>query len=86
MSVASLSAPPPWRVCARTFPGKPERNSPANEVSEYRASMSQEDAVRKSLFPISLNVRTQIWMSRDLKIFSNSEYAYAIFPVAIALV
>ena len=39
----------------------------------------------KCLDPISGNVRNQVWMSPELLCYANSEYAYAIFPIALAL-
>ena len=63
-------------------PCDPERVLSANEVAGYRAPLSLEDAVRKCLLPISSNFRSEIWISRDLKVFPNSEYVYAISPIA----
>ena len=45
----------------------------------------KSDDVEKCLGPISENARNQIWMCPDLSIYSNSEYVYAIFPLAVAL-
>ena len=39
----------------------------------------------ESLGPISENARRKIWMCPELNVFSNYEYVYAIFPIAIAL-
>ena len=55
-------------------------------MSGYMSSMSEEDAVRKCLLPISDNVTSRDWMSRDLSVYSNSEYVYAIYPIAVDLV
>lgn len=41
--------------------------------------------MRNSLLPIDLNPRTKVWAPRDLKIYHNSEYRYAISPIAVAL-
>ena len=56
----------------------------AYEMSGYRPSMTKDDALRKCLLPISDNVESRVWMSQDLSIYSNSEYVYAIFPIAVA--
>ena len=61
----------------------PEKSS--NELDGYKVSMPKSDAVEKCIGPISENARNQIWMCPELSVFSNSEYAYAIFPIAIAL-
>ena len=70
---------------AEPSPGKPAPNLSSNEMDGYRISTTQEDAVQKSLLPINLNAWGQIWMSRALKIFPSSEYAYSIFPIVLAL-
>ena len=62
-----------------------ERPKTANGISGYRTSMAKEDALRKCLLPVSDNVTSRVWMSRDLSVYSNSEYFYAIFPIAVAL-
>ena len=56
----------------------------AAELSGYRKSMPKSDAVKKFLGPISENVRNQIWLCPNLSIYSNSEFAYAIFLIAVA--
>ena len=81
-----LGAPIPlngWSA-SELSPCNPELFLAANEVDGYRFSTSLEGAVRKCLLPISLDDRAEIWMSRDLKVFPNSEYANAIFPIAIS--
>ena len=57
-----------------------------NEVSRWRTCMSKEDAIQKRLAPISENVRNRILMSQELSIYSNSDYVYAIFPIAVDFV
>ena len=50
--------------------------------------MGREGDARKCLFTNQLKrsiANPPIWMSRDLKVFHNSEYFYAIFQIAIAL-
>ena len=47
--------------------------------------MAIEDEIRKCIAPISENARTRIWMSRGLSVYYNSEFACAIFPIAISL-
>ena len=85
MSSISVHNPPDGGSVSGPSPDKPERTLYANEVSGYRQSTNKEESVQKSLLPISLNARAKIWMSRDLKVFPNSEYVYAISPIAIAL-
>ena len=63
---------------------KEEKTLSANEVSGYMQSMFPEDAIRKCLSPISENARSRILMSQELSVYSNSEFAYAIFPIVIA--
>ena len=57
----------------------------ANELFGYKSDISKEDAIRKRPVPIYENVRNRTWMSQELSIYSNSEYAYAIFPIEIGL-
>ena len=57
----------------------------ANEMSGYRTATIKEDALQKCRLPISDNVQSRVWMSHDLSVYSNSEYVYAIFPIAGAL-
>ena len=64
---------------------KEEKTLSANEVSGYMQSMFPEDAIRKCLSPISENARSRILMSQELSVYSNSEFVYAIFPIAISL-
>ena len=63
---------------------KEEKILSANEVSGYRHPMSPEDAIRKCLAPISENARNRIRAFQELSVYSNSEFAYAIFPIVIA--
>ena len=72
-------------VSEQPSPMVSEKAQSANDVSGYRTSMAIEDAIQKCLAPISENARTRIWMSQELSVYSNSEFAYAIFPIAIAL-
>ena len=65
-------------------PLAPEIVLTANEVSGYRTCMSKEDSIQKGLAPISENVRNRIRAPEELSVFSNSEFAYAIAPDAIA--
>ena len=61
----------------------PEQSS--GGLPGYRKSMSKPDAVVKCLDPIPGNIRNRIWMCPSLSIYSNYEYVYAIFPIAVAL-
>ena len=47
--------------------------------------MGKEDAVQKSLLPISDNAPSPVWMSRGRCVYSNSAHDYAILPIAVAL-
>ena len=83
MSAISLSIPP-----QDSTTGEPENVAvelSANTHAGYRISTPQENAVQKSLLPANLNVRTQVWTPQGLSISANSEYAYAIPPIALAL-
>ena len=84
MSVLSVPIPR-WEasVAGQASPPGPEKALTANEVSGYRVSMGLECAFRKRLAPISENARSRISMSQELSAYSNSEFAYAIFPIAI---
>ena len=64
-------------------PPAPENVLTANELSGYRVSMALECAIGKWPAPISENTRTRISMSQDLSLYSNSDYFYAISPIAI---
>ena len=86
-----LSIPIPrgvWYVSEQPSPTalKDEKILSAKEVSGYRQSMPPGDAIQKRLSPISENARNRVWTSRELGVYSNSEFVYAICPIAIALV
>ena len=86
--MCSLSAPIPHvegSASEHELPGDLEKVKAANEFPGYRPSMNKEDDVRKSPLPISDNVTSRAWMSRDLSIYSNSRYAYANLPSAVDL-
>ena len=55
------------------------------EISGYEEVLKQHEAVEKLLGPISENVRNKVWMSPDLQIYSNSEYVYGKFPIALSI-
>ena len=57
----------------------------SDELDGYRISTRRGNEVRRILLPANLNVRAKVWMSRDLRIYSNSEYVYAIPPIALAV-
>ena len=48
------------------------------ELALHTISMSKEDAAQTNLNSENTNCRGNVWMARDLKIFSNSEYGYAV--------
>ena len=52
----------------------PEINTPPVELYSYRAPMSIQDAAQKVTTCINENVGETVWMSRDLSIYSNSEF------------
>ena len=85
MSAISLSIPPQGGSIAEPSPAHNVRKLSAKYLSGYRVSTTQEDEVLKSLLPINLIGRAKIWMSRDLKIYSNSKYVYASFPIFLAM-
>ena len=86
MSLLSVPIPHGEGSASEHFsPGGPEAVHSGNEMSGYRLPMSKEDDVRKSPLPISDNVASRVWMSHDLSIYSNSEYVYTIFSIAVAL-
>ena len=72
-------------VSEQASPMAPGKAQAANELYGCENSMSLEGAIRKRIAPIAENARTRIWMSQDLRVYSNSEYAYAIFPISIDL-
>ena len=55
------------------------------EVSGRKEVLKHHEAVMKCLGPISENVRNKARMSPHLQIYSNSEYVYATFPIALSL-
>ena len=84
MSAISVSTPT-WRVFDRTVSRKPTANLSPNEMTGYKGPTYREGEVQKRLLPISLGGRSKIWTPRDLEIYSNSAYVYAISPIALAL-
>ena len=69
----------------RTAMGILEKEKEPIELAGYRRSMSIAGAARKSAGCINPeNARYKIWIRRDLVISHNSEFASAIFSVAIA--
>ena len=86
MSVVSVN--PPWSVGVSASESPIEVPAPGrspNELDGYKESMGEAGAVGKRRDPISGNARRKIWMRPELSVFSNSEYAYAIYPIAICL-
>ena len=47
--------------------------------------MYKRNTVQMSLLPINLNARWggEVWMAQCLRIYYNSEYVYAISPIAL---
>ena len=85
MSVLSVQIPDmEVSVSEQAAPIIPAENS-ANEMYGYRTRMPQVGAIQKRLVQISGNVRNRNRTSQGLSIYSNSEYVYAISPIAIAL-
>ena len=83
-----LSTPIPRRkgsVSEQASPMAPENAQSANDLPGCKKSTALEDSIREFLAPIPDNARARIWMSLDLSLYSNSEYVYAIFPIAISL-
>ena len=85
MSAMSLSIPQPPGSIAVTAPGDFAHYLSSGELAGYRVSTSRRNAVQTSFFPANLNGRSKIWKSQDLKIYDNSEYFFATFPIALAL-
>ena len=83
MSAISISIPPQESITGG--PPKAVKNSAANPLSGYRISTNKEDSVRRIILPENLNARTKVWMSQELSIYPNSEYAYDISPIAPSL-
>ena len=84
----ALSIPIPQgavSVSEQASPMAPGKVQTANGLSGYKNSTALEDSIQKFLAPISVNARTRIWTAQDLSLYSNSEYLYAIFPIAIAV-
>ena len=61
----------------------PERSP--NELDGYNVSMNKADPVGKCIGAISENVRNQGWVGPGLSVYSNSEYVYEIYQIAISL-
>ena len=86
MSVVSVQVPENIGVSvSENAIGIPAPERSPNELDGYKVSMWKADAVGKCLGQISENARNQVWMCPELSVFSNSEYVYAIFPIAISL-
>ena len=54
------------------------------DLAVYRISISKENAARGILLPVNLNARAKVWRFQDIRIYNNSEYVYAIPPIALA--
>ena len=86
MSAVSVNIPELAGISASESPAAiPAPEKAPNELNGYKESMSKHEAVEKCLDPISDNVRNQVWMRPELSAFSNFEYVYAIYPIAISL-
>ena len=84
MALLSAPIPPDGGSLSEPSPDKPDGDLSANDVSGHRPSTNQEGAAKKSLLPICLNARrVDLDVSRSISI-PNPEYAYAVFPIAIA--
>ena len=82
MSADSISIP--HRAYVTGEPSKSPNEFSANSTPCYRISIFQENAVRKILIPENLNCRAKVWMAQDLSIYTNSEYVYATYPIALS--
>ena len=81
MSALSSAIPQhPGCPIAASTQGNATPELSANEISCYRIATYRRNGVRKILLPANLNARSKIWMSRDLVIYSKSEYVYATLP------
>ena len=79
---------PRYRPANASIADEKEKAPPGNsaaDLSGYRIAMSRDEAARTCLLPYNWDGRAKIRMSRDLRIYSNLEYVYAIFPIALAL-
>ena len=86
MSVVSVNTPGNIGISVSGSPvGIPPHEKSPNELDGGKVSMTKADAVEKCLGPISENTRNQFCTCPDLSAFPNSEYVYAIYPIAIAL-
>ena len=65
--------------------GTTPAEKPGGEISGYIEVLKQHEEVEKCIDPISENVRNKVSMSPDLQIYSNSEYVYATFPIALSI-
>ena len=83
MYVISISAPPNASIIDEEGKAPPEMS--ANTLACYKITMSREDGVRKCLSPSNSDTRAKNRTSRDLRIFANSEYVDATFPIALSL-
>ena len=62
-----------------------KRPKTANETSGYIGVLKRHQAARESLDPIDPEARNATWISPELSVFSNNEYVFATFPIALAL-
>ena len=84
MSVLSVHIPHVEGSASEQSPPEvPDRAQSANELPGRRSSMIREDAVRTWTLPISDNFTSRVWVSQDLSVYYNSEYVYAISPIAV---
>ena len=58
---------------------------PPSEISGYKPVLKKHEALKKCLDPISGNFQSQVWMSPELLVYSNSEYVYSTFTIALSL-
>ena len=64
---------------------RPAARKPPKEIYGYKSALTKDEAIKKCLGTMSDQARDQVWMSPDLLIYSNSEYVFATFPIALAL-
>ena len=57
----------------------------ANETAGYTICLPVGDATHKDLQSAHKSVSVKCWVSRDISAYANSEFDYAMFPVAIGL-
>ena len=86
MSILGVPIPPRWMVCVRTLVARKPGKGLGGRNSWIQNAYGQRSRRGKcACCPLSTAPNQWYGIPRGLRVYSNSEYVYAIFPIAVAL-